>query len=142
MCGIIGVTSKEDVQDYLISSLQRLEYGGYDSSGIATIYNNSFCSSKAEGKIKNLNRKLSDKPLKGVIGIGHTRWATHGGVSELNAHPHISGKVAIVHNGIIENFQEIKDKLISKGRKLVSQTDSEVIAHLFDEELNKKIKLF
>ena len=107
MCGIIGVTSKNDAQDYLTTSLQRLEYRGYDSSGIATIHNNSFCSSKAEGKINNLNQKLSDNPLKGIIGIGHTRWATHGSVSELNAHPHISGKVAIVHNGIIANFQEI-----------------------------------
>ena len=141
MCGIIGVTSKDDAQNYLISSLQRLEYRGYDSSGIATIHKNRFYSSKAEGKIKNLNGKLSGNPLRGGIGIGHTRWATHGSVSELNAHPHISGKVAIVHNGIIENFQEIKERLISKGRKFASQTDSEVIAHLFDEELKNNITL-
>ncbi|MAC62084.1 MAG: glutamine--fructose-6-phosphate transaminase (isomerizing) [SAR116 cluster bacterium] len=137
MCGIIGVTSSNNVQDYIIASLKRLEYRGYDSSGIATVSDKRLKFCKAEGKINNLIKKLKDNPLKGFNGIGHTRWATHGNVSEDNAHPHISGKVAIVHNGIIENFQEIKDKLSSKGRIFNSQTDSEVIAHLFDYEFSK-----
>ena len=139
MCGIIGVTSSNNVQDDIIASLKRLEYRGYDSSGIATVSDKKLKFCKAEGKINNLTKKLKDNPLKGFNGIGHTRWATHGNVSEDNAHPHISGKVAIVHNGIIENFQEIKDKLSSKGRKFNSQTDSEVIAHLFDYEFSKNI---
>ena len=139
MCGIIGVTSSNNVQDYIISSLKRLEYRGYDSSGLATIYENKLNLCRAEGKINNLTNKLEGSPLEGSIGIGHTRWATHGNISEHNAHPHVSGKVAIVHNGIIENFQKIKDELILKGRKFTSQTDSEVIAHLFDEELSKNI---
>ena len=139
MCGIIGVTSSNNVQDLIISSLQRLEYRGYDSSGLATISNNSLNICRAEGKINNLTKKLEKIPLEGSIGIGHTRWATHGNISVDNAHPHISGQVAIVHNGIIENYQKIKDELMSRGRKFTSQTDSEVIAHLFDEELSKNI---
>ena len=139
MCGIIGVTSSNNVQDLIISSLRRLEYRGYDSSGLATISNNSLNICRAEGKINNLTKKLEKIPLEGSIGIGHTRWATHGNISVDNAHPHISGQIAIVHNGIIENYQKIKDELISRGRKFTSQTDSEVIAHLFDEELSKNI---
>ena len=139
MCGIIGVTSSNNVQDYIISSLKRLEYRGYDSSGLATIYKNKLNLCRAEGKINNLTSKLEGTPLEGSIGIGHTRWATHGNISVDNAHPHVSGQVAIVHNGIIENYQKIKDELISRGRKFTSQTDSEVIAHLFDEELSKNI---
>ena len=139
MCGIIGVTSSNNVQDLIISSLRRLEYRGYDSSGLATISNNSLNICRAEGKINNLTKKLEKIPLEGSIGIGHTRWATHGDISVDNAHPHISGQIAIVHNGIIENYQKIKDELISRGRKFTSQTDSEVIAHLFDEELSKNI---
>ena len=139
MCGIIGVTSSNNVQDLIISSLRRLEYRGYDSAGLATISNNSLKICRAEGKINNLTNKLEKIPLQGSIGIGHTRWATHGNISVDNAHPHISGQIAIVHNGIIENYQKIKDELISRGRKFTSQTDSEVIAHLFDEELSKNI---
>ena len=136
MCGIIGVTSLSDIQDHILSSLKRLEYRGYDSSGIATISNNKLNFCKSEGKIKNLSEKLINSPIRGSIGIGHTRWATHGSVSEINAHPHIAGNVAIVHNGIIENFQEIRNTLEAKGRKFLSQTDSEVIAHLFDTYLS------
>ena len=139
MCGIIGVTSSNNVQDYIISSLKRLEYRGYDSSGLATISENKLNLCRAEGKINNLTSKLKETPLQGSIGIGHTRWATHGNISINNAHPHVSGQVAIVHNGIIENYQRIKDELISRGRKFTSQTDSEVIAHLFDEEFSKNI---
>ena len=139
MCGIIGVTSSSNVQNSIISSLRRLEYRGYDSSGLATISNNKLNLCRAKGKINNLTSKLEETPLEGSIGIGHTRWATHGNISVDNAHPHVSGQVAIVHNGIIENYQKIKDELISRGRKFTSQTDSEVIAHLFDEELTKNI---
>ena len=139
MCGIIGVTSSSNVQDFIISSLKRLEYRGYDSSGLATIYENKLNLCRAEGKINNLTSKLEETPLEGSIGIGHTRWATHGNISVDNAHPHVSGQVAIVHNGIIENYQKIKDELIKRGRKFTSQTDSEVIAHLFDEEFTKNI---
>ena len=141
MCGIIGVTSTSNIQEHILNSLKRLEYRGYDSSGIATIINKKLHICKSEGKIQNLTNKLLDKPIGGVIGIGHTRWATHGSVSEINAHPHISGNVAIVHNGIIENFQEIRNKLQSKGRTFLSETDSEVIAHLFDIYIGKDLSL-
>lgn len=135
MCGIIGVTSTSNIQEHILNSLKRLEYRGYDSSGIATILDKKLHICKSEGKIQNLTDKLADKPIGGLIGIGHTRWATHGNVSEINAHPHISGNVAIVHNGIIENFQEIRNRLQSKGRTFISETDSEVIAHLFESYL-------
>ena len=141
MCGIIGVTSLRDIQDHILSSLKRLEYRGYDSSGIATISNKKLNFCKSKGKIKNLSDKLKNSPIGGSIGIGHTRWATHGNVSEVNAHPHVSGNVAIVHNGIIENFQEIRNRLEAKGRKFLSQTDSEVIAHLFDTFICDDISL-
>lgn len=137
MCGIIGITSFENVQEDLINSLSRLEYRGYDSSGIATISDGKIFNSKAKGKLANLSKKLKDISIPGHTGIGHTRWATHGKVSEENAHPHVSGRVAIVHNGIIENFKHIQKKHLLEGRSYLSSTDSEVIAHLFDIELSK-----
>ena len=142
MCGIIGISGNTPVQEEILNSLKRLEYRGYDSSGIATIHQNKFYNTKSEGKLINLHEKLKLKSVPGNIGIGHTRWATHGNVSEINAHPHLSGGVAIVHNGIIENYLEIKDELIKTDRKFFSDTDSEVIAHLFDKELstNKDLK--
>jgi len=137
MCGIVAVTGYKKALPLLINGLEKLEYRGYDSAGIAIINSETNCISCniAEGKLKNFLSNLNDHNITGTVGIGHTRWATHGSVSEINAHPHIAGNVAIVHNGIIENFQEIRNTLEAKGRKFLSQTDSEVIAHLFDTYL-------
>ena len=134
MCGIVGAVGLVDCSSILLESLKRLEYRGYDSSGIVISNERSFELRRSIGKIKNLENLLKKNPLEGSVGLGHTRWATHGGVSEQNAHPHIaSNRVAIVHNGIIENFTIIKSRLLSKGYKLMSETDSEVLAHLFVE---------
>ena len=134
MCGIVGAIGSVDCSSMLIDSLKRLEYRGYDSSGIVTSDRGTFGLRRAVGKIISLEKILSEKPLSGTIGLGHTRWATHGEVSESNAHPHIaSNRVAIVHNGIIENYRKLKDRLNSKGYKLSSETDSEILAHLFLE---------
>ena len=139
MCGIVGILGNKEVSPYLLEVLKRLEYRGYDSAGIATIDNGVLVRRRAVGKLINLSELLVSNPISGRSGIGHTRWATHGNISVDNAHPHVSGQVAIVHNGIIENYQKIKDDLMSRGRKFTSQTDSEVIAHLFDEEFSKNI---
>ena len=134
MCGIVGAIGSADCSSIMLDSLKRLEYRGYDSSGIITSSEGSFDLRRSVGKIKNLENLLKKKPLGGSLGLGHTRWATHGGVSEQNAHPHIaSNRVAIVHNGIIENYNMIRSRLLSKGYKLLSETDSEVLAHLFVE---------
>ena len=134
MCGIIGYVGAEPAADIVLDSLRRLEYRGYDSSGIATIDNGNLHVSRAVGKLKMLSAQLAASPLYGTVGIGHTRWATHGGVTELNAHPHAAGgHVAIVHNGIIENYADIKARLIAAGVVFASDTDSEVLAHLFHE---------
>ncbi len=130
MCGIIGIIGKNDVAPHLIDCLRRLEYRGYDSAGIATVENGSIERRRAEGKLKNLEARLNENPIPGNIGIGHTRWATHGVPNEVNAHPHATGKVAVVHNGIIENFQDLRDELEQTGHTLASETDTEVIAHL------------
>ncbi len=134
MCGIIGYIGKSQAKDLLIDGLRRLEYRGYDSSGIAVRDNGELCVLKAKGKLDNLIGKLEERSFSGTCGIGHTRWATHGAPDELNAHPHLSrsGKFAIVHNGIIENYKELCDMLISQGYSLRSETDSEVIAHLIE----------
>ncbi len=134
MCGIVGYVGNKDVESVLLEGLKRLEYRGYDSSGIALILNSKVEVTKAVGRIVNLEAKL--KPVKGVTtGICHTRWATHGEPTELNAHPHVScnGKLALVHNGIIENYQELKTELKKKGHRFVSDTDTEVLTHLVEE---------
>ena len=136
MCGIIGIVGNIPVTDRLIESLRRLEYRGYDSAGVATVQNGRLDRRRAKGKIRALDDVLREQPLAGTTGMGHTRWATHGAPSERNAHPHIYGRVAVVHNGIIENFAELKRELIEAGHVFESDTDSEVIAHLIDAELN------
>jgi glucosamine--fructose-6-phosphate aminotransferase (isomerizing) len=135
MCGIVGIIGKVEVAPLLFDGLKRLEYRGYDSAGIATLLNGRIDRRRAEGKLGNLGAILEKQPLTGTIGIGHTRWATHGRPSENNAHPHATDKVAIVHNGIIENFQELRDELGALGKKFTTDTDTEVVAHLLTHYL-------
>jgi len=135
MCGIIGILGADDVAPRLLAGLKRLEYRGYDSAGIATVHDGIIDRRRAPGKLANLAARLADDPLPGHTGIAHTRWATHGGPTEDNAHPHIAGDVSVVHNGIIENFKPLRDELIASGRVFLSQTDTEVVAHLIDREL-------
>jgi glucosamine--fructose-6-phosphate aminotransferase (isomerizing) len=137
MCGIIGVIGRQDAVPLIMDGLRRLEYRGYDSAGIATLVNGHIERRRAEGKLYNLDKRLAVEPLQGAIGIGHTRWATHGGPTENNAHPHATDKVAIVHNGIIENYQELKAELLAKQRRFESETDTEVIAHLITDFLEQ-----
>ncbi len=134
MCGIVGILGKEPVALGIVEALRRLEYRGYDSAGVATIENGEIERRRAAGKLKNLEERLRDKPLMGVTGIGHTRWATHGAANETNAHPHTAGDVVIVHNGIIENFREMKEELAATGAKFLTETDTEVVAHLLAHE--------
>jgi glucosamine--fructose-6-phosphate aminotransferase (isomerizing) len=136
MCGIIGIVGKSPVADRLVESLKRLEYRGYDSAGIAAKVDGVLERRRAPGKLKELEKVLAAQPLMATTGIGHTRWATHGAPTERNAHPHIAGRVAVVHNGIIENFAELKAELIAAGRVFSSDTDTEVVAHLLDTNLN------
>ncbi|MDP2913345.1 MAG: glutamine--fructose-6-phosphate transaminase (isomerizing) [Candidatus Omnitrophota bacterium] len=135
MCGIIGYIGDRRAQDVLIKGLSRLEYRGYDSAGIVTLKDNKLCLVKKQGKLRALIEELKNNPLEGTLGIGHTRWATHGVPSDTNAHPHLdcSGKIAVVHNGIIENYLELKKALSKKGHKFVSETDTEIIAHLIEK---------
>jgi glucosamine--fructose-6-phosphate aminotransferase (isomerizing) len=135
MCGIVGILGREPVAGGLIDSLKRLEYRGYDSAGVATLEGGRLSSRRAEGKLRNLEQRLAKEPLHGKIGIGHTRWATHGAPTENNAHPHATDKLAVVHNGIIENFRELRDALMKKGAVFQSETDTEVIAHLVTQEM-------
>ena len=136
MCGIIGIIGRQKVAPLLLEGLRRLEYRGYDSAGIATLVGEGIERRRAEGKLLNLAARLKEKPLDGTTGIGHTRWATHGVPNEINAHPHATGRVAVVHNGIIENFQELSEELEGLGHKLETETDSEVIAHLITRYLD------
>jgi glutamine---fructose-6-phosphate transaminase (isomerizing) len=130
MCGIIGILGRTAVSGRLIDALRRLEYRGYDSTGVATLDDGHLERRRAEGKLKNLEVRLRAEPLSGDAGIGHTRWATHGKPTEYNAHPHATERVAVVHNGIIENFRKLRQMLETKGAKFASETDSEVVAHL------------
>ena len=135
MCGIVGILGREPVARDILEALRRLEYRGYDSAGIATLEGGKLTRVRASGKLRNLEEKLAAQPLKGHIGLGHTRWATHGRPTENNAHPHAAEKVAVVHNGIIENFRELREELIAKGHVFASETDSEAVAHLVAEGL-------
>jgi len=135
MCGIIGILGRAPVADQMVDALKRLEYRGYDSAGVATLEGGHLTRRRAEGKLKNLEQRLARSPLAGTIGIGHTRWATHGRVNETNAHPHATDRVAVVHNGIIENFRELREELEAKGAKFATETDTEVVAHLVAAEM-------
>jgi glutamine---fructose-6-phosphate transaminase (isomerizing) len=137
MCGIVGILGTKAVAADLVDALRRLEYRGYDSAGIATVENGHLERRRAEGKLRNLADRIALEPLSGHSGIGHTRWATHGAPSERNAHPHMTEKVSVVHNGIIENFRELKEELIRDGAKFASETDTEVIAHMITHEMRK-----
>jgi glutamine---fructose-6-phosphate transaminase (isomerizing) len=137
MCGIIGIIGSEPAAPQLIDALKRLEYRGYDSAGVATLEGGTLTRRRAEGKLKNLESRLAREPLSGTIGIGHTRWATHGRPTENNAHPHATEKLAVVHNGIIENFTELRRELEKQGAKFATDTDTEVIAHLVTEEMKR-----
>jgi len=136
MCGIIGIVGNNPATPRLLDALKRLEYRGYDSAGIATLVNGGIDRRRAEGKLINLDARISEAPLSGTTGIGHTRWATHGIPNEQNAHPHATDKVAIVHNGIIENFAELREEVADAGCDLASETDTEIIAHLVTLQLN------
>ena len=137
MCGIIGILGAKPVAPRLVEALKRLEYRGYDSAGVATLENGQIARRRAAGKLANLEAELARSPLGGISGIGHTRWATHGAPTTGNAHPHATTKVAIVHNGIIENFRSLREELIKAGHTFESETDSEVIAHLITDGLGK-----
>ena len=136
MCGIVGILGKGPVAGQIVEALKRLEYRGYDSAGVATLENGRLTLCRAAGKLANLDARLAASPLHGHAGIGHTRWATHGKPTENNAHPHASERLAVVHNGIIENFRELRDMLAARGHTFATQTDTEVVAHLVTEEMN------
>ena len=133
MCGIVGILGKSAVANNLVDALRRLEYRGYDSAGIATVEGGRLERRRAEGKLKNLEQRLLAEPLAGRTGIGHTRWATHGRPTERNAHPHMTDKVSVVHNGIIENFRELRTKLEAKGHRFDTDTDTEAVVHLITD---------
>ena len=143
MCGIVGAVAERDIVPVLIEGLRRLEYRGYDSAGVAVVRDDgSVGLSRTVGKVAELDKKLEKDPLRGRIGVAHTRWATHGGVTEANAHPHLSGgRVAVIHNGIIENFQPIKDEMLAEGYEFHSETDTEVAAHLVHHYLKQGLDL-
>jgi glucosamine--fructose-6-phosphate aminotransferase (isomerizing) len=137
MCGIVGILGKSDVAHDIVDALRRLEYRGYDSAGVATVVGTSLARRRAQGKLRNLEARLLEEPLAGHTGIGHTRWATHGKPTEVNAHPHMNERVSVVHNGIIENFRELRDELVAKGAAFESDTDTETVVHLITHYLNE-----
>ncbi len=137
MCGIVGYVGPERAAPILLDGLRRLEYRGYDSAGTAIHDGGDIRVVRAVGKLKNLEMALDASPQAGVVGIGHTRWATHGRPSEVNAHPHVSGPIAVVHNGIIENHLSLRARLVERGTKIVSDTDTELVAHLVHEKLSE-----
>lgn len=137
MCGIVGIISNRQVTPLLIDGLKRLEYRGYDSAGVATLVDGKIERRRAKGKIVNLEKKIAENPLPGTIGIGHTRWATHGVPNETNAHPHATKYVAVVHNGIIENYRELRDELKEQGHVFESETDTEVVVHLISQKIEE-----
>ena len=137
MCGIVGIISNRQVTPLLIDGLKRLEYRGYDSAGVATLVDGKIERRRAKGKIVNLEKKIAENPLTGTIGIGHTRWATHGVPNEMNAHPHATKYVAVVHNGIIENYRELRDELKELGHVFESETDTEVVVHLISQKIEE-----
>ena len=133
MCGIIGIVGKDQVADRLVDGLRRMEYRGYDSAGVCTLHDGELVRRRAEGKLGNLVNVLLRDPATGTTGIAHTRWATHGAPTAANAHPHATAELALVHNGIIENFRQLRDALSARGRVFESETDTEVVAHLVSE---------
>ncbi|HUI26078.1 MAG TPA: glutamine--fructose-6-phosphate transaminase (isomerizing), partial [Candidatus Kryptonia bacterium] len=133
MCGIMGYVGDREASFILFQGLKRLEYRGYDSAGIATTTDHHIEVRRCVGKLDNLEKLLRESPIHGTIGIGHTRWATHGGVTDQNAHPHRAGHVVLIHNGIIENYLALRAGLLAKGRRLSSETDTEIISHLIDD---------
>ncbi|MFC3213321.1 glutamine--fructose-6-phosphate transaminase (isomerizing) [Novosphingobium panipatense] len=135
MCGIIGIVGKEDVADRLVDGLRRMEYRGYDSAGVCTLFQGELVRRRAEGKLNNLVKEIGGNPAPGFTGIAHTRWATHGAPTAVNAHPHATSELALVHNGIIENFKPLREGLEARGRTFESQTDTEVVAHLISEQV-------
>ncbi|MCP5396161.1 MAG: glutamine--fructose-6-phosphate transaminase (isomerizing) [Sphingomonadaceae bacterium] len=137
MCGIIGIVGKEEVTDRLVDGLRRMEYRGYDSAGVCTLHGGQLVRRRAEGKLANLAKELAVNDAPGNVGIAHTRWATHGAPTANNAHPHATAEVALVHNGIIENFRELRNELEERGRVFESETDSEVVAHLVSEQVEQ-----
>lgn len=140
MCGIVGILGRAPVAEQLVDSLKRLEYRGYDSAGVATLEGKHLERRRAEGKLKNLEKRLEAEPLKGTTGIGHTRWATHGKPTMTNAHPHATERLAVVHNGIIENFRELREELKKKGTVFHTETDTEIVLHLVDDLLTRGTK--
>src|SRR6478672_1813672 len=140
MCGIVGYVGTKDSAPILVEGLRRLEYRGYDSAGLAVQTGRGVEIVRAVGKLSNLDIALKKNPLAGPTGIGHTRWATHGRPNEANAHPHVSGNVAVVHNGIIENHVELRRELEGRGVKFASDTDTEIVAHLVNEAMKGGLK--
>src|ERR1043166_6545821 len=135
MCGIVGYIGKREAAPLILESLRKLEYRGYDSAGIAVLNGGNVTVRRCEGKLGNLENLIDHNPMTGTMGIGHTRWATHGRPSETNAHPHRAGDVVVVHNGIIENYIELKDELGNRGTRFSSETDTEIVAHLVGEKV-------